>query len=80
MPEMGQVSGEFYPLQIALTLPKGAQLLQGYQRTKLLRIEGAGGKTEKTWLLKLGEEKPKQIEIQAWAPAVGRAAAKIDLP
>ena len=80
MPEMGQVNGEFYPLQIALTLPKGAELLQGHPRTRLPRLEGSGGKTESTWLLKLGEEKPKQLEIQAWAPAVGRATAKIELP
>ncbi|MCE9526063.1 MAG: hypothetical protein K8R36_08415 [Planctomycetales bacterium] len=80
MPEMGQVNGESYPLQIALTLPKGAELLQGSPRTKLPRLEGSGGKSEKTWLLKLGEEKPKQIEIQAWAPAVGRATVRVDLP
>lgn len=80
MPEMGQVNGEAYPLQIALTLPKGAELLQGYPRTKLPRLEGSGGKSEKTWLLKLGEEKPKQLEIQAWAPAVGRATTKVELP
>lgn len=80
MPEMGQVNGEAYPLQIALTLPKGAELLQGYPRTKLPRLSGSGGKAEKSWLLKLGEEKPKQLEIQAWAPAVGRAAVKVDLP
>lgn len=80
MAEMGQVNGESYPLQIALTLPKGAELLQGSQRTKLPRLAGSGGKSEKTWLLKLGEEKPKQLEIQAWAPAVGRAAVKVDLP
>ena len=80
MPEIGQVNGESYPLQIALTLPKGAELLQGHPRTKLPRLEGSGGKTERSWLLKLGEEKPKQLEIQAWAPAVGRAAVKVDLP
>ena len=80
MPEMGQVNGESYPLQIALTLPKSAELLQGSPRTKLPRLEGSGGKSEKTWLLKLGEEKPKQLEIQAWAPAVGRASVKVDLP
>ncbi|MFN0021120.1 MAG: M14 family metallopeptidase [Pirellulaceae bacterium] len=80
MPEMGQVNGENYPLQIALTMPKGAELLQGSPRAKLPRLEGSGGKSEKTWLLKLGEEKPRQIEIQAWAPAVGRAVVKVDLP
>jgi Zinc carboxypeptidase len=80
MPEMGQVNGESYPLQIALTLPQGAELLQGNPRTKLPRLDGSGGKAEKSWLLKFGEEKPKQLEIQAWAPAVGRATVKIDLP
>jgi hypothetical protein len=80
MPEMGQVNGEVFPLQISLTLPKGAALLQGNQRTKLPRIDGGGGKTEKTWLLRLGEEKPKSIEIQAWSPAVGRATATVALP
>ena len=80
MSEMGQVNGQAYPLQIALTLPKGAELLQGHQRTRLPRLEGSGGKTERTWLLRLGEEKPKSLEVQAWAPAVGRAAATVTLP
>lgn len=80
MPEMGQVNGESYPLQISISLPKGTELLQGHPRSKLPRLEGSGGKAERTWLLKLGEEKPKQLEIQAWAPAVGRATAKVDLP
>ena len=80
MSEMGQVNGEAYPLQIALTLPRGAELLQGSQRTKLPRLEGSGGKSEKTWLLKLGEERPKQLEVRAWAPAVGEAKMQLEIP
>lgn len=79
MPEMGQVNGEFYPLQVEMALPKDAVLLQGHARSRLARIEGSGGKAERIWLVRFPGQMPAQIEIKVGAPAVGSATAQIPL-
>jgi zinc carboxypeptidase len=79
MPEMGQVNGEFFPLQVELSLPKDAVLLQGHARSQLPRIEGSGGKAERTWLVRFPGEVPAKIDVKVFAPAVGSATAEIAL-
>ena len=78
MPEMGQVNGEFYPLQVELTLPKETVFLQGNARGRLPRIEG-GGTAERTWLVRFPGEVPAKVGVQVFAPAVGSAAAEVSL-
>jgi hypothetical protein len=79
MPEMGQVNGEFYPLQVELALPQGAVLVQGDARGRLPRIEGSGGKAERTWLVRFPGDVPVKIDVRVFAPAVGSASAEIPL-
>ncbi len=79
MPEMGQVNGESYPLQVELSLPQDAVLIQGHARWRLPRIEGSGGKQERTWLVRFPKEAPAKIEVQVSAPAVGSAVAEMEL-
>lgn len=79
MPEMGQVNGEAYPLQISIVLPKDAEFLQGHARTRFGRLEGAGGKREKTWLIRFGKEQPASVEVKVWGPAVGSASANVPI-
>lgn len=79
MPEMGRVNGEAYPLWFELTLPKETVLLQGHARTRLPRLEGAGGKAEQTWLVRIPGELPKTIELKAFAPAVGAVSQAIEV-
>ncbi len=79
MPDMGRVNGEAYPLWAELTLPKDTVLLQGHARTRLPRLDGAGGKTEPTWLVRFPGEIPKAIELKAFAPAVGAVNQTIEV-
>jgi hypothetical protein len=79
MPEMGRVSGEPFPAWIELTLPAKTVLLQGYARTRLPRLEGAGGKAERTWLVRFSGDVPVKIDIKAYAPAVHGASASVEI-
>jgi hypothetical protein len=79
MPEMGRVNGEAYPVWIELTLPKDTVLIDGHVRTRLPRLEGAGGKAERTWLVRIPGELPKTIDIRAFAPAVGSVSQTIEI-
>jgi hypothetical protein len=79
MPDMGRVNGEAYPAWAELTLPKDAALLQGHARTRLPRLEGLGGKTERTWLIRFPGELRKSVELKAFAPAVGSASEIVEI-
>lgn len=79
MSEMGQINGEAYPLWAALTLPEGTTFLQGNRRTKLPRLSGSGGKTERTWLVRIPGELPKSISLSVAAPAVGSVEQAIEI-
>ncbi|MCH8045337.1 MAG: hypothetical protein IID44_16625 [Planctomycetes bacterium] len=78
MPAMGKVSQQAYPLMLTLELPKGAKLITGTRRTALEPIAG-GGTIEKTWLLRLSEDKSKNVKITVTAPAVGSTEKTIEL-
>jgi hypothetical protein len=79
MPEMGRVNNEAYPVWIELALPKDTMLLNGHARTRLPRLEGLGGKAERTWLVRIPGELPKTIDIRAFAPAVGSVSQAIEI-
>lgn len=77
MPEMGEVNRIPYPLQIELTgLPEKTVWIDGVQRSRLPRLSGAGGKTERTWLVRVPGDPPASLHLRAWAPAVGEAAGE----
>lgn len=79
MSEMGRVNGEAYPAWIDLTLPAKTELLQGHPRTRLPRLDGAGGKAERTWLVRFTGEVPKTIEIKAHAPTAHGASQTVEI-
>lgn len=79
MSEMGRVNDEAYPAWIELTLPAKTDLLQGHARTRLPRLEGAGGKSEQKWLLRFSGELPVKIDIKAFAPSVHGGTASVEI-
>ncbi|MDX1944755.1 MAG: M14 family metallopeptidase [Pirellulaceae bacterium] len=79
MPEMGRVNEEPYPLRVELALPPGTEFLQGHPRGQLPRLEGAGGKAERTWLVRVPGELPKGVEIKVFAPAAGEMKATAEV-
>jgi hypothetical protein len=79
MPDMGRVNGEAYPLWAELGVPKMTDFLQGHPRTRLPRLEGAGGKVERTWLVRFSAETPKSLELKVFAPAVGAVARTVEI-
>jgi len=79
MPEMGQLNGAAYPLQIELQLPEKTVFLKRTPRAQVDRLAGRGGKAESLWLVRTVEGKPATGKIVAYAPAVGRAEAAVEL-
>lgn len=77
--EMGALSQQIYPLQIAWSTPEKTQWLQGSPRTRLDRLAGQGGRVEKTWLVRLPEPLPKDLTVRVFAPAVGSVEATVPL-
>ena len=77
MPDMGRINEEPFPLQVELKLPPKTEFLQGHSRGQLPRLEGAGGKAERTWLVRFGGELPKSVEIRVFAPAIGAAEVSV---
>lgn len=79
MPEMGRVNGEAFPLLVELVLPKDTVFLQGDARGRLPRLEGSGGKAERTWLVRFSGEIPKSLELKVSAPSIGTASQMIEI-
>jgi len=77
--EMGRITRQAYPLQIQLTLPKSARLLEGAPRRLIGRLKGNGGNAEQTWLIYVQDAAAATIEVHAWAPAVGKARRTVRL-
>jgi len=78
--QMGETTGEPYPLQAEIELPAGARLVTGHTRVRLDRLEGSGGKAEQTWLLVVAEDKaPQQLKVRVWSPSVGQAMGRVRL-
>jgi hypothetical protein len=78
-PEMGEVSQQIYPLQIAWDVPKETTWLQGSQRTRISRLAGQGGHVEKIWIVRMKEPLPKELSVSVAVPAVGSASATVTI-
>jgi hypothetical protein len=78
--EVGQITGQVYPLYLRLTAPQGTHYITGTPRTELGRLRG-GEKTEWTWLVRPpeGGAKPAEATIRVSAPAVGSDSATVEL-
>src|SRR5690606_33457828 len=76
MPEMGQVNQQPYPLQFALDLPDGTELLQGNRRERVGRLK-SGDHAEKTWLIRFAKDTPEKLKLKAWAPALGKQEVEV---
>jgi len=79
--EMGRISRQPHPVQIALDLPEGASLVTGYARVQVSPLSGGGGKAERSWLVRVGaNEGPVVLRVRAWSPSVGSTERKLRLP
>lgn len=82
MPQMGQVNGQWYPIQVALDLPFAAvQWLEGSPRQATGRLEGLGGSTELRWLFRLETplEQPVTVDLKAYSPSLHPTQHQIEL-
>ena len=77
--EMAEVTRTASPLQWELTAPKDTIWLTGRPRGSQARLEGSGGKAEKTWLLRIPGDVPPSLSLRLSAPAVGAAEVSIPL-
>ncbi len=79
-PQMGEISRQTQPVQIAIELPDGAALLTGYARRQLPRLAGNGGHVTETFLIRFEPERVEgRIRLRAWAPSVGSARRAFSL-
>jgi hypothetical protein len=84
MSDMGRTSRQHQVLQVALELPGGSTYLQGSPRRSIEPLAGGGGNAETTWIVRLperaaGDDRPIEGKLRAWAPAVGRDEATVEL-
>jgi hypothetical protein len=82
MPQMGQVNGQWYPIQVALELPvESVQWLEGSPRQSAGRLEGLGGSRELRWLFRLTTplEQPVSVELKAYSPSLHPTQIQIEL-
>lgn len=79
MPEMGRINENPFPLQVTLTLPEGSTLVTGRARRQLAPLAANGGAQELEWLILRGDADKNMVRIHVAAPAVGEAAAEIQL-
>ena len=81
MPEMADVSGLWFPLQVELHGVAGAKWLDGSPRQSVGRLKELGGSKEIRWLFLLpSEAKPQgQLKITASAPTVTPVEQSLEL-
>jgi hypothetical protein len=79
MLEMGNVNRQMYPLWIAWDAPEKTTWLQGAARSRLPQLAGQGNEVERTWLVRLPEPLPKELNVRVHAPAVGEAEATVEV-
>ena len=77
--EMGRIAQQNYPLQVKLELPGKAEFLQGSPRQVIDRLEGNGGSAERSWLVRLSNDKPTDARVRVLAPSIGTLEAKVEL-
>lgn len=79
-PQMGTISRQTQPVQIAIELPEGAALVAGHARRQLPALAGNGGHVTETFLVRLEPDVQKtRIRLRAWAPSVGSTRRAISL-
>jgi hypothetical protein len=79
MSAMGAVSQLPPKLQIKLSLPEGAKLLDGSPRVQLSPLAGNGGSVEQRWVVNLGDAKSTTATIRVWSASVGSDEKAIEL-
>jgi hypothetical protein len=79
MTEMGRTNGQPYPLQITLALPPTMKLVTGSPRSRIDKLDGAGGRAERVWLLQRGSDQPASVTISVRGPSVGAATATVEV-
>lgn len=77
MSEMGGITRQPLPLQLAIELPKDATVIQGTPRTQLSVLKGNGGTDEHTWLIQAPTGGSAKIKV--WSPSVGKHDVVINL-
>lgn len=81
MTEMGEVGQQMYPLWLEWTVPEKTVWIQGFPRTRLKRLAGAGGTSELTWLVRLPEAAGEaELKFRVGAPSVHAVEATVPVP
>ncbi len=70
-PQMGEISRQTQPAQVAIDLPAGAALVTSHPRRRLPTLAGQGGHATETWLVRVPPATDGKFKIRVWAPAVG---------
>jgi hypothetical protein len=79
-PQMGEISRQPQPVQIAIELPDGAALVTGHARRQLPTLAGNGGHVTETFLIRLEPDFVEgRIRLRAWAPSVGSTRRAVSL-
>ena len=76
--KMGERSRHHQRLQIELTLPDGAKLVQGVARRDVPRL-AKHKKHETVWLIQLDDKKDSTVTVRVWSPAAGEARQIVEL-
>jgi hypothetical protein len=77
MSEMGRITRQPLPLQLAIDLPKDATIIGGDPRTQLPVLKGNGGKHEHTWLIQAPTGGGARVKV--WSASVGDHGKEIEL-
>ncbi len=78
-PEMGEISQQIQPVQIAIDLPDVASLVTGYARRRLPTLAGNGGHAKETWLARMPADTAGKARVRVWSPSVGSTKRTIPL-
>ena len=77
MSEMGRITRQPLPLQLAIELPKDATIIQGTPRTQVNVLKGNGGTDEHTWLIQAPTAGLAKVKL--WSASVGEHTVEIEL-
>lgn len=79
-PQMGEISRQTQPVQIAVELPEDAALVTGHARRQLPTLAGNGGHVTETFLIRLEPDLVEgRLRLRAWAPSVGSTRRVVSL-
>ncbi|TVS20675.1 MAG: hypothetical protein EA424_02800 [Planctomycetaceae bacterium] len=79
-PQMGEISRQTQPVQIAIELPDGAALITSHARRQLPTLAGSGGHVTETFLIRLEPDFVEgRLRLRAWAPSVGSTRRVVSL-